>query len=83
VLTVVAVLGCLLLAGGALLVLDGYHQDDGGRTVIGILLGLAGLVCFRILYWTRRIRLMTRAGLAFHVDEDRHHTVDRDHPDGG
>ena len=70
VLTVVAVLGCVLVPAGAALVASGVSGDRDGRTVGGILLGLAGLVCFRILYWTRRIRLMTRAGLAFHVDDD-------------
>jgi hypothetical protein len=68
-LVVVAVLGCVLLPVGALLVWSGVTGDDGGRTVGGILLGLAGLVCLRILWWVRRVRRMTQAGLAFH-DED-------------
>ena len=54
-LVVVAVLGCLLLPLGVLLVWSGVGDDDGGRTVAGILLGLAGLVCLRILWWVRRI----------------------------
>lgn len=69
-LVVVAVLGCLLLPLGVLLVWSGVGDDDGGRTVAGILLGLAGLVCLRILWWVRRIRRMTQAGLAFHVETD-------------
>jgi len=76
VLTVVAVLGCVLLPVGAVLVLVGVRNSHDGATVGGILLGLAGLVCFRILYWARRIRLMTQAGLAFHVEGDDPH--DRD-----
>ena len=64
-----AVLACVLVPCGAVLVASGVADDHDGRTVAGILLGLAGLVCFRILYWVRRIRLMTQAGLAFHVDE--------------
>jgi hypothetical protein len=67
-LVVVSVLGCLLLPVGAFLVWSGVDGDHGGRTVAGILLGLAGLVCLRILWWTRRIRWMTQAGVAFHVD---------------
>jgi hypothetical protein len=67
---VVAVLGCVLLPLGALLVWSGVDGDHGGRTVSGILLGLVGLVCLRILWWLRRVRRMTRAGLAFHVDDD-------------
>ena len=73
VLTVVAVLGCVLFPVGVLLVLVGVRADQDGATVGGILLGLAGLLCFRVLYWARRIRLMTQAGLAFHVDGDDPH----------
>ncbi len=67
VLVVVAMLGCVLTVVGALLVLDGFRHDHSGRTVGGILLGLAGLICLRILWWVRRIRLMTQAGIAQHV----------------
>jgi ABC-type Co2+ transport system permease subunit len=70
VLVAVAVLGCVLVPTGVVLVAIGVSGHSDGRTVAGILLGLAGLACFRILYWTRRIRLMTQAGLAFHVDQD-------------
>lgn len=76
-LVVVAVLGCLLLPAGVLLVASGVADDSDGRTVAGILLGLAGLVCFRVLYWARRVRAMTQAGIAFHVDE----AEERDRPD--
>ena len=68
-LVVVAVLGCVLLPLGALLVWSGVDGDHGGRTVGGILIALVGLICLRILWWVRRIRRMTQAGLAFHVDE--------------
>jgi ABC-type Co2+ transport system permease subunit len=69
VLVAVAVLGCVLVPSGIVLVATGVSGDSDGRTVAGILLGLVGLVCFRILYWARRILLMTQAGLAFHVDD--------------
>ncbi len=69
-LVVVAVLGCVLLPVGVLLVWSGVSGDHGARTVGGILLGLVGLVCLRILWWVRRVRRMTQAGLAFHVDDD-------------
>ena len=70
VLVVVAVLGSVLVPAGVLLVLDGVRHDHSGRTVGGILLGLAGLVCLRILWWVRRIRLMTQAGIAQHVPSE-------------
>ena len=80
VLIVVAVLGCVLVPCGVVLVVSGVRSDGDGDTVVGILLGLAGLICFRVLYWARRIRLMTQAGLAFHVDQgeaDGHDTSPR------
>jgi hypothetical protein len=64
------VLGCLLLPGGAVLVATGTSRDESARTVVGILLGVAGLACFRILHWARRIRLMTKAGLDVRADAD-------------
>ena len=69
-LVVVAVLGCVFLPLGAWLVWSGVDGDHGGRTVGGILLGLLGLVCLRILWWSRRIRLMTQAGIAQRVDDE-------------
>ena len=71
VLVVVAVLGCVLLPLGAWLVWSGVDSDHGGRTVTGILLGLAGLICLRILWWVRRVRLMTQAGVAQHAPTER------------
>ena len=68
--TVVAVLGCALVPAGVVLVASGSSTGHDGLTVAGIVLGLAGLVCFRILSWARRIRGMTRTGLAFHVGDD-------------
>jgi hypothetical protein len=68
-LTVVAVVGCLALTVGSFLVYSGVSSDHDGRTVGGILLGLVGLICFRILHWVRKIRLMTQAGQALHVDD--------------
>jgi hypothetical protein len=70
VLIVAAVLGCLLLPSGALLLVSGVRTGHDGRTVSGILLGIAGLACLRVLMWARRIRLMTRAGLALRGDRD-------------
>jgi hypothetical protein len=70
VLVALAVAGCLLVPSGAALVATGVSGGHGGRTVAGILLGLAGLICFRILFWVRRVRLLTEAGLALHGDED-------------
>jgi drug/metabolite transporter (DMT)-like permease len=71
VLSALAVLGCLLLPAGAVLVATSVGGGHDGRTILGILLALAGLVCWRILYWVRRVRAMTRAGLAFSTDEER------------
>jgi hypothetical protein len=68
-LLVVAVLGCMLVPIGALLVWSGVDGDHGGRTVVGILLGLLGLVCLWVLWWVRRVRRMTQAGMAFRADE--------------
>ena len=70
VLTVVAVLGCVLVPAGVALVASGFSAGHDGRTVAGILLGIAGLVCFRIPSWARRIRVLTRTGLALHVADD-------------
>lgn len=68
-LAAVAVLGCLLVPTGVGLLASGVSGDSDGRTVAGILLSLTGLVCFRVLFWARRIRRMTQAGLALHVDD--------------
>jgi hypothetical protein len=67
---VVAVLGCLLVPAGAALVVIGVRGHHDGTTVVGILLASAGLICLRILWWARRIRLMTQAGLVLHVSSD-------------
>jgi hypothetical protein len=72
-LVAVAVLGCLLLPSGAVLLAIGVVRDQSTRTVVGILLGIAGLACFRILHWARRIRLMTRAGLDLRLYSDDDH----------
>ena len=60
-LAAVAVLGCLSLVGGVVLLLS---NTSGGRRVAGIVLVVLGLACVRVLTWARRIRAMTRAGLA-------------------
>ena len=69
-LTVVAALGCVLAPSGVALLASGVSGDSDGRTVAGILFCLTGLVCFRVLFWARRIRMMTQAGLALHADDD-------------
>jgi drug/metabolite transporter (DMT)-like permease len=71
ILAAVAALGGVLVVAGAALVVGGLTGDSDIRTVLGILIGLAGLVCFRVLHWARRIRLMTRAGLALRADDQR------------
>jgi hypothetical protein len=75
-LVAVAVLGCVLVPAGILLVIDGERSGHTGRTVGGILLALAGLVCWRVLSWARRIRLMTDAGLISQAPEHRDHGPD-------
>jgi hypothetical protein len=74
VLAAVAVAGCVLVPGGAALLYLGATGDRGGESVAGILALVLGLACIRILFWVRRIRILTRAGLAFH---------DGAHPPGG
>ena len=70
VLVAVAVAGCVLVPGGALLLYLGTTGDHGGESVAGVLALVLGLVCFRILFWVRRVRRLTRAGLSFHRPED-------------
>jgi hypothetical protein len=70
VLAVVAVLGCVLVPLGALLLYLGTTQDHGGESVAGIVALVLGLACVRILFWVRRARLLTRVGLSFHAPED-------------
>jgi hypothetical protein len=68
VLAAVAVAGCVLVPGGAALLYLGTTRDHGGESVAGILALILGLVCLRVLFWVRRIRLLTRTGLAFRDD---------------
>ena len=70
VLVAAAVLGCLLVPLGVALGASGARGDDDGRTVLGIAVALVGLMCFRVLWWARRVRLMTEAGRALHIDKD-------------
>jgi hypothetical protein len=74
VLAAVAVAGCVLVPGGAVLLYLGTTRDHGAESVAGILALVLGLACVRVLFWVRRIRVLTRAGLAFH---------DTSHPPGG
>lgn len=74
VLAAVAVAGCVLVPGGAALLYLGTTRDHGAESVAGILALVVGLACFRVLFWVRRIRVLTRTGLAFHDDA---------HPSGG
>ncbi len=66
VLAVVAIAGCVLVPAGILLLYLGSTGDHGGESVAGILALVLGLVCVRILFWVRRARLLTQAGLSFH-----------------
>ena len=68
VLAAVAVAGCVLVPGGALLLYLGTTRDHGAESVAGILALFLGLVSLRVLFWVRRIRLLTRTGLAFRED---------------
>lgn len=77
-LAVVAALACLLVPAAVILVASGVSDDRHGRTVVGILVGVAGLVCLRVLYWARRVRAMTQAGLALHGKDDQRD--ERGHP---
>ncbi len=70
VLVVVAVAGCILVPGGAALLYLGSTTDNGAESVAGILALVLGLACFRILFWVRRARRLTRAGLSFRRPED-------------
>lgn len=73
-LAVVSVAGCVLVPAGAALLYLGSNQGHSGETVAGIAVLVIGLVCLRILFWVRRARLLTRAGLSFR---------DRAHQPGG
>lgn len=70
--------GVLLTVVGAVLLWRGASHGPSSLTVVGILVLLAGLICLRIVYWSIRIRAMTRAGLAMSHPED-----SADHPGGG
>jgi hypothetical protein len=66
--------GVLLIIVGAVLLWRGASHGPASLTVAGILVLLAGLICLRIVYWSIRIRAMTRAGLAMsHPDESSDH----------
>ena len=70
VLVVVALAGCVLVPGGAVLLYLGTTSDHGGESVAGILALVLGLACLRILFWVRRARRLTQAGLSFRGPED-------------
>jgi hypothetical protein len=70
--------GVLLTVVGAVLLWRGASHGPRSLTVAGILVLLAGLICLRIVYWSIRIRTMTRAGLAMSHPEE-----STDHPGGG
>jgi hypothetical protein len=75
-LAVVAVAGWVLVPTGALVLYLGANGDRTGETVTGILALVAGLACLRVLFWVRRVRVLTRVGLSLHVDRA------DDHPPG-
>lgn len=76
--TLLSAAGLLLAATGGLALWRGAAAGPGWLTVSGILVLLAGLICLRVVYWSVRVRAMTRAGLALREAEER-----RDHPPGG
>jgi hypothetical protein len=67
--TTVALLACVLVPAGTVLLLLGSSHDRGGETVAGILVLVPGLACGRILFWMRRARLLTDLGRSFHVPD--------------
>lgn len=69
ILTGVAVAAVVLVPAGAVLIAVGFTRNHGGVTVIGIVAAVLGLVCLRALYWVRRVRLLTQAGLRIHRNE--------------
>jgi drug/metabolite transporter (DMT)-like permease len=52
----------LLLAGAGLLTL-GFEGDDDAAKVVGILAVVLALACWRVVTWSRRIRVYTEIGL--------------------
>jgi uncharacterized membrane protein HdeD (DUF308 family) len=56
--------GVLLSVIGVVCLWHGASHGPTWLTVSGIVLTLAGLVCLRVVFWARRVRAMTRAGLA-------------------
>jgi hypothetical protein len=76
--TVLVSAGVVLVAVGAVLLWRGASHGPTYVTVVGIVVLLAGLICLRIVYWSVRVRAMTRAGLAM-SDADR----PTGHPGGG
>jgi hypothetical protein len=79
VLTTTAVLACVVLPAGVTLLVSGASSGHDGRTVVGIVLALLGLVSLRILFWARRIRQLTRIGRSLHIEEQ----AGPNHGDGG
>ncbi len=53
--------GVLVPAGIALIAL-GLTQDHDALTVCGIVAVVLGLACLRVLFWVRRVRLLTEVG---------------------
>ena len=65
-----ALLGLVLVVLGALAMGHGLAHDRTVFTVIGIVVLIDGLICFRVVRWRVRVRAMTRAGLALHDPSD-------------
>jgi hypothetical protein len=70
--------GALLSVIGVVCIWRGASRGPTWLTVVGILVTLVGLVCLRVVFWARRVRAMTRAGLALS-----HPQEPPDHPGGG
>jgi hypothetical protein len=70
--------GVLLAVVGGVMVWLGTSRGPTSLTLAGIAVTLAGLVSLRVVFWARRVRAMTRAGIAL-SDPD----GGKPHPPGG
>jgi hypothetical protein len=59
---------------GLALIAFGSTQGHDASTVCGIVAVTLGLACWRVVFWLRRVRLLTEVGRSLRVP---------DHPSGG
>ena len=52
----------LLLLAGAGLLTRGFQGDDDTAKVVGILMVVLALACWRVVTWSRRVRVYTAVG---------------------